>query len=204
MVKTVKNVRQEIVVHVSSPLRRRGIVGSVQTKPVSTSYRCFDTLLIGRNYHRLWCRKKLRSVSVKTNKSQKTVTLFSGDFNFNHCPFLYVSTFRYIMCNFSALTALVDGRQDAHQACKNLVMTCWCGYLSGARCRLFAYNNNNNCWEYVVLRCWHLLPIWLQLRPHSCSSNPYSPTAFGCKAISRWRLRRGTGLANSPKPSQQT
>ena len=29
MVKTVKNVRQEIVVHVSSPLRRRGIVGSV-------------------------------------------------------------------------------------------------------------------------------------------------------------------------------
>jgi len=30
-------------------------------------------------------------------------------------------------------------------------------------------------WEYGVLRCWHLLHIWLQLHPHSCSSNP---TAF--------------------------
>ena len=59
-------------------------------------------------------------------------------------------------------------------------------------------------WEYRVLRCWHLLPIWLQLHPHSCSSNPYSPTAFGCKAISRWRETLWTGLANSPKPSQQT
>ena len=50
-------------------------------------------------------------------------------------------------------------------------------------------------WEYGELRCWHLLPIWLQLHPHSCSSNPYSPTASGCKAISRWRLRRHYGQA---------
>ena len=34
----IKNVREEIVVHVSSQLRRRGIVGGVQTKPDSTSY----------------------------------------------------------------------------------------------------------------------------------------------------------------------
>jgi len=27
----------------------------------------------------------------------------------------------------------------AHPACKSWVMRCWCGYLSGARCRLFAY-----------------------------------------------------------------
>ena len=33
MVKTAKNVREEIVVPVSSPLRRRWIVGGVQTKP---------------------------------------------------------------------------------------------------------------------------------------------------------------------------
>jgi len=39
---------------------------------------------------------------------------------------------------FSALTLLV-GRQKEHPACKNCVMRCWCGYLSGARCRLFAY-----------------------------------------------------------------
>jgi len=36
-VRIVKNVREEIVVPVSSQLRRRGIVGAVQTKPDSTS-----------------------------------------------------------------------------------------------------------------------------------------------------------------------
>ena len=36
-VRIVKNVREEIVVPVSSQLRRRGIVGGVQTKPDSTS-----------------------------------------------------------------------------------------------------------------------------------------------------------------------
>jgi len=39
---------------------------------------------------------------------------------------------------FSALTLLV-GRQEEHLAYKNWVMSCWCGYLSGPRCRLFAY-----------------------------------------------------------------
>ena len=39
---------------------------------------------------------------------------------------------------FGALTLSV-GRQEEHPACKNWVMRCWCGYLSGARCRLFAY-----------------------------------------------------------------
>ena len=36
-----------------------------------------------------------------------------------------------------ALTLSV-GRQEEHLACKK-VMRCWCGYLSGATCRLFAY-----------------------------------------------------------------
>ena len=39
---------------------------------------------------------------------------------------------------FSALTLLV-GRQKERPACRNWVMRCWCSYLSGARCRLFAY-----------------------------------------------------------------
>jgi len=39
---------------------------------------------------------------------------------------------------FSALPLLV-GLQEEHPASKNLVMRCCCGYLSGARCRLFAY-----------------------------------------------------------------
>ena len=39
---------------------------------------------------------------------------------------------------FSAFTLLV-GRQEERPACKHWVMRCWCGCLSGARCRLFAY-----------------------------------------------------------------
>ena len=39
---------------------------------------------------------------------------------------------------FSALTLLFE-RQEEHPACKNWVMRCWRGYLSGERCRLFAY-----------------------------------------------------------------
>ena len=38
-------------------------------------------------------------------------------------------------CAFSALT-LLAGRQEGHPACKNRVVGCWCGYLSGVRCRL--------------------------------------------------------------------
>jgi len=38
---------------------------------------------------------------------------------------------------FSALTLLI-GRQEGHSACKNWVVGCWHGYLSGVRCR-FAY-----------------------------------------------------------------
>jgi len=57
-------------------------------------------------------------------------------------PFLPVgiySTFctcRNYAC--SALTLLV-GREEEHPACRNWVMSCCCGYLSGARFRLFAY-----------------------------------------------------------------
>jgi len=36
---------------------------------------------------------------------------------------------------FSALTLLV-GWQEGHPACKNWVVGCWCGYVSGSRCRL--------------------------------------------------------------------
>jgi len=35
---------------------------------------------------------------------------------------------------FSALTLLV-GWQEGHPACKNWVVGCWHGYLSGARCK---------------------------------------------------------------------
>ena len=55
---------------------------------------------------------------------------------------------------FSALTLLV-GRQEEHPACKNWVTRCWCGYLSGVRCRLFAYGPAN---ATVVPKPRYLLP----------------------------------------------
>jgi len=39
---------------------------------------------------------------------------------------------------FSAWTLLV-GRQEEHLVCKHLSNGCWRGYLSGARCKYFAY-----------------------------------------------------------------
>jgi len=39
---------------------------------------------------------------------------------------------------FSALTLLV-GHQEEYPACKYWLMSCWRGYLSGARCKWFAY-----------------------------------------------------------------
>ena len=69
---------------------------------------------------------------------------------------------------FSALTLLL-GRPEEHPACKNWVMRCWCGYLSGARCRLFAYGPAN---ATAVSKVHHLclpylnpdiLPFWYWL-----------------------------------------
>ena len=47
-------------------------------------------------------------------------------------------------CNDSIIVYLqcfdtVVGRQEEHPACKSWVMRCWCHYLYGSRCRLFAY-----------------------------------------------------------------
>jgi len=39
----------------------------------------------------------------------------------------------------TCIATLLVGRQEKHPACKHRVMMCWCGYLSGAKCRLFAY-----------------------------------------------------------------
>jgi len=50
MVRFVQYVREKVVVDVSSQLRQRGIViiGCVQAEVDGTSYRCFETLLVGR------------------------------------------------------------------------------------------------------------------------------------------------------------
>ena len=58
------------------------------------------------------------------------------------------------ICTFSALTLLV-GHQEEHPVCKNCLMRCWCGYLSAAWCRLFAYSPAD---ATAIPKPHHLLP----------------------------------------------
>ena len=54
-----------------------------------------------------------------------------------HCT-IAAAAFIFTVCShcaFSALKLLV-GRHEEHPACKNWLMRCWCGCLSGARCWL--------------------------------------------------------------------
>jgi len=55
---------------------------------------------------------------------------------------------------FSALTPLA-GHQEEHPACRNWVMRCWCGYLSGARYRLLACGSATapeNPWSFASFK----------------------------------------------------
>ena len=73
--------------------------------------------------------------------------------------YLYI----FIFNAFSALTLLI-GRQEEHSACKNGVMRCWCGYLSGAKCRLLAYGQANaNAIPKRRRLLPHLNPNWFYL-----------------------------------------
>jgi len=49
---------------------------------------------------------------------------------------VWISAFRVWISVFCALTLSV-GHQEEHPACKSWVIRHWCGYLYGARCRLF-------------------------------------------------------------------
>ena len=60
----------------------------------------------------------------------------------------------FVNATFSALTLLV-GHEEEHPACKYSVVRCWCGYLSGARCRLFAYGLAD---ATAIPKPHHLLP----------------------------------------------
>ena len=62
---------------------------------------------------------------------------------------------------FSALT-LLAGRQEGHPACKNWVVGCWHGYMSGARCRL-AYGQADATATHCLiasLKSRLILPFW--------------------------------------------
>jgi len=72
--------------------------------------------------------------------------------------YIYLFILPPIFIAFSALTLvgfLLVGRQEEHPACKNRVMRCWCGYLSGVRCRSFAYGPAD---ATAIPKPRHLLP----------------------------------------------
>ena len=81
-------------------------------------------------------------VSSLTNSGFRRCTMFDSVCSLL-CSFHFVSCsnsndeleYRRNRSAFSALMLLV-GRQEGHPACKNWVVGCWHGYLSGARCRL--------------------------------------------------------------------
>ena len=54
---------------------------------------------------------------------------------------LYFTFPEVVYIAFSALTLLVGGRKGIQPVKKYGVMRCWCGYLSGARCKWFAYGS---------------------------------------------------------------
>ena len=85
---------------------------------------------------------------------------------------------------FSALTMLV-GCQEEHPGCKNWVMGCWCGYLSAARCSLFAYGPADATVSQNPHRLLpHLNPDWFYL------------SGIGLTRLS-WKRGRQTGLVFS-------
>ena len=54
--------------------------------------------------------------------------------------FVFLELVHSGLFNICALT-LLAGHQEKHPACKNCVMRCWHGHLSGARGRFFAYGS---------------------------------------------------------------
>ena len=73
-------------------------------------------------------------------------------------------------------------RQDRHQACTNWVMGCWCGYLSGVRCRLLAYGPADaTASQDPTISC----VIWIQ--------TGFTFLATGLTSLS-WKRGRWTGV----------
>ena len=97
---------------------------------------------------------------------------------------------------FSALR-LLAGRQEEHPACKNWVLRCWCGYLSGARCRLFAYGPADAAAiqkppsSLASFKSRLVLPFWYQLTQVVVEKKPLNGCSvavvmYSCSSNSFW------------------
>jgi len=77
--------------------------------------------------HRLWLKCRF-ATTIHTKHVAKII--YQKNCN------LTVTTEKH---SISVTLTLLAGCLEEHLACKNWVMRCWCGYLSGVRCRLFAH-----------------------------------------------------------------
>jgi len=87
------------------------------------------------------------------------VSLFVNWHDWNGCLLLLLLLFLLLV---SALTLLV-GRQEGHPACKNRVVGCQCGCLSGARCRLAYGPADATALTLASVKCRLVLPFWYRL-----------------------------------------
>jgi len=88
----------------------------------------------------------------------------------NGCADDHTQTQYCLLCRHFYFTALIllVGHQEEHPACKNWVMRCRCGYLSGVRCRLFAYGQlmplpSRNSSPLTYFKSTLVLPFWYRL-----------------------------------------
>jgi len=86
----------------------------------------YQLLLLPTQWWRLPTSSQTSTSWWQSGRWQQILSQFSSDF---------LAMLLKMSFSFSALTLLV-GRQEGHAACKNSVVGCWRGYLSGARCRL--------------------------------------------------------------------
>jgi len=95
-------------------------------------------------HHRPHCKSCTTTTTSLRNTSKHTLTTV-----FNNCKQQYptnipiISVFKNLCFHrpsFAVIPHLclpcMVGCQEGHPACKKLVVGCWCGYLSEARCRL--------------------------------------------------------------------
>ena len=118
----------------------------------------------------------------------------------------YTANTYYSVCVYCILPsdlhcfATFGWASEEHPACKNWVMSCLCGYLSGAKCRLFAYGPADATAPKIPkslasFKSRLVLPFWYQLtqvvlekRPlNGCNSSSVYCVLFH---LSRLALRR--------------
>ena len=136
---------------------------------VSPFTRQRNNITWGRQNSHLYVYHSLLNLTVKTTVRSSDWFLTKLRTKSSWLLF-YGSQCRCILCvnlAFSALT-LLTGCHKEHPACKNWVIRCWCGYLFGTRCRLFAYGPADaTVSQNPIISCRFksrlVLPLWYQL-----------------------------------------